>query len=99
MKEKHNQRFKKHDIDLRRWALQKKRGLDMPWFKVSRCWESQFKKKHNVVSQKITKFISVSSLHKTRDIQQEYDVFKNNVKPELLEEWRKQHFQFRSKWL
>ena len=67
-----------HDIDLKRWALQKNE-LKMPWFKASRWWIQQFKSKHNIVSRKITKFVTHSAVDNMKDLQQQSENFKNDV--------------------
>ena len=51
----------------------------MPWFKASRWWVQQFKRKHNIVSQKITKFITHSAVDNMKDLQQQSENFRNDV--------------------
>jgi hypothetical protein len=44
-----------HDIDLRRWALQKAMDESLHNFVASNYWLHTFKYKHNIVSRKVTK--------------------------------------------
>jgi hypothetical protein len=44
-----------HDIDLRRWALQRAMDESLHNFVASKHWLHTFKHKHNIVSRKITK--------------------------------------------
>ena len=45
-------------LDLRRIALQRAREVGCSRFKASERWATNFKLKHNIVSRKITKFVS-----------------------------------------
>jgi hypothetical protein len=45
-----------HDYDLRRWASEAQKELQIPNFIASESWIQRFKNKHNIVSRKITKF-------------------------------------------
>lgn len=47
-----------HDIDIRRWALEKARELQLTHFKASTWWLTEFKKKNKIVSRRVTNFIS-----------------------------------------
>lgn len=47
-----------HDIDIRRWALSIAKELHCDNFKASPSWVLNFKKAHNIVSRKVTKFVS-----------------------------------------
>lgn len=49
-----------HDVNLKKWALEKKEEIGLTNFKASRKWISNFKRRHNIVSRKITKFVSRS---------------------------------------
>lgn len=84
LKEAIDSKITVHDIDVRRWALQKKHELNMTWFKAGRWWVWQFKKTHNIVSRKITKFVSVSSIHEGTDLEEQCESFLNSVKPRIL---------------
>ena len=50
-----------HDLDLRRWALEAKEEINLPHFKAEATWILNFKRKHGIVSRKITKFVNRSS--------------------------------------
>lgn len=69
-----------HDIDIKRWALVKKSEVKIPWFKASHRWIQLFKKKHHIVSRKITKFVTTSSIQKVKDQGQKKENFVNEVK-------------------
>jgi hypothetical protein len=47
-----------HDIDLKRWGLQKGSELGDKTFTASNHWLYEFKKRHNIVSRKITKLVT-----------------------------------------
>ena len=53
-----------HDRDIRRWALKayKEQGNDNMVFKASRKWVNNFKKAHHIVSRKITKFVTRTTI-------------------------------------
>ena len=51
----------------------------MPWFKASRSWVQQFKSKHDIVSRKITKFVTHSAVDNMKDLQQQGENFRNYV--------------------
>lgn len=72
-----------HDLDLKRWALQKKHELNMHWFKASPKWILQFKRKHNIVSRKITKYVTKVSADNEPNSLQQCQHFINEVKSEL----------------
>ena len=46
-----------HDIDIFRWALKAQEDINAPGFRASQSWVYNFKKAHNIVSRKVTKFI------------------------------------------
>lgn len=50
-----------HDLDLRRWALEAKEEINLRNFKAGVTWILNFKRKHRIVSRKITKFINRQS--------------------------------------
>jgi len=50
-----------HGLDLRRWALEAKKEINFLHFKAGATWILNFKRKHGIVSRKITKFINRSS--------------------------------------
>ncbi|KAE8739419.1 hypothetical protein FOCC_FOCC015087 [Frankliniella occidentalis] len=57
-----NRHQKVNTLDLRRIALLKAREINCTNFKASESWADLFKKKHNIVSRKITKFVSKKDL-------------------------------------
>ncbi|XP_035705862.1 uncharacterized protein LOC110847661 [Folsomia candida] len=59
-----------HDFDLKRWALQMAKELNLPQFKASDAWILIFKKSHNIVSRKITKFVTKTCLQNAEVIAQ-----------------------------
>jgi hypothetical protein len=48
-----------HDINLKKWAIQKSRELNIN-FKASNSWINRFKNKYRIRSRKITKFINIT---------------------------------------
>lgn len=50
-----------HDLDIRRWALKHRAEIAFHGFKASDTWILNFKKKLNVVSRKITKFVTAAT--------------------------------------
>ncbi len=51
--------LKVHDINLKKWAIQKSRELNIN-FKASNNWINRFKSKYRIRSRKITKFINIT---------------------------------------
>ena len=47
-----------HDVDLRRWALEKARELQLTSFRASNWWINEFKEKNKIVSRRVTNFVS-----------------------------------------
>lgn len=47
-----------HDVDLKRWALQKAREIDDETFKAGDHWILEFKKRHELCSRKVTKLVT-----------------------------------------
>jgi len=47
-----------HDIDNTRWAFKAQEKINLPGFTASSRWVRKFKRLHNIVSSKITKFIT-----------------------------------------
>ncbi|KAF4532704.1 hypothetical protein B566_EDAN004691 [Ephemera danica] len=56
-----------HDLDLRRFALNAASEIGLEHFRASRSWIFKFKKTYNIVSRKVTKFITTKSM---RNIEQ-----------------------------
>jgi hypothetical protein len=56
-------RYKKlpvHDINLKKWAIERSREVNIE-FKASSAWINKFKKKYRIRSKKITRFVSFNS--------------------------------------
>jgi len=69
-----------HDLDLRRWALEAKEQINLPQFKAGATWILNFKRKHGIVSRKITKFINRSSKTNQEQLQIACQEFISSVK-------------------
>lgn len=54
-----------HDYNLRALALRLKQDLNLPTFKASPRWITKFKKRHGIVSRRITKFITRRTARET----------------------------------
>ncbi|XP_076666304.1 uncharacterized protein LOC143367919 [Andrena cerasifolii] len=70
-----------HDIDIRRWALKAKEEVNLPTFKAGHTWIMNFKKVHNIVSRKVTKFVSRSAQQDKQHLHLTSSEFVNQVKP------------------
>lgn len=70
-----------HDMDIRRWALEAKEEFDFPTFKAAHTWITNFKKAHNIVSRKITKFASRTSQRDKQQLQSVCSDFVTRTKP------------------
>ncbi|XP_026828431.1 uncharacterized protein LOC113562649 [Ooceraea biroi] len=51
-----------HDTDITRWALKAQQEINAPGFTASIGWVKRFKLAHNIVSRKITKFVTKKTL-------------------------------------
>lgn len=51
-----------HDCDIIRWALKRSKEVSLPEFKASASWCTRFKRAHNIVSRKITHFVTRRAL-------------------------------------
>lgn len=69
-----------HDIDIARWASRAQEKENAPGFSASETWVKRLKKIHNIVSRKITKFITKKSLLSKADLENKCDTFIGNVK-------------------
>jgi len=59
-----------HDLDLRRWALEAEEEINFFHFKAGATRILNFKRKHGIVSRKITKFINrLSKINQEQHIQ------------------------------
>ncbi len=82
--------FQIHDRDLRLWALHKAHeiGLSINSFRASKTWILNFKKK-NVVSRKMTKFVTVHSNKKIEEVIEEavnfQDRFNSKIRPSFFD--------------
>ncbi|KAF4522672.1 hypothetical protein B566_EDAN010453 [Ephemera danica] len=56
------------DVDLRRWALQAASNIDLKGFKASPSWCLRFKRHYRIVSRKITKFVTKSTIRDEAEI-------------------------------
>ena len=56
-----------HDADLRIWALNYAKENNVRKFKASYNWLSNLKQKENIVSRKITKFVSNKSFSSSKE--------------------------------
>ncbi|CAF3878704.1 unnamed protein product, partial [Rotaria sp. Silwood1] len=59
-----------HDIDLRRWGLQKARELDLNSFEASENWLLAFKHRHRISSRKITQLVTRKHIESRQEIEQ-----------------------------
>lgn len=69
-----------HDLNLRRWALKTKEEINLPHFKAGATWTLNFKRKHEIVSRKIIKFINRSSKTNQEQLQIACQEFISSVK-------------------
>jgi len=69
-----------HDIDLRRQALEAKAQIDLPSFRAGATWILNFKRKHGIVSRKITKFVNRSATRDKEQLQTACQEFISTVK-------------------
>ncbi len=72
-----------HDIDLKRWGLQKAKQINFNQFKASNTWLLNFKKKFSICSRKITKFVTSSHRQDDANIKQNAENFVENSKLKL----------------
>ena len=74
-----------HDIDLKRWALQRAQQQSLLEFAASRHWITTFKHRHGIVSRKITKFVTKHALDDAEEIEQAAARFLKEAKAEMQE--------------
>ena len=72
-----------HDADLARWAVRAQEDLNVPGFKASLRWIQKFKTIHNIVSRKITKFVTKKYLMSNVDLEEKCNTFIENVKYQI----------------
>jgi len=68
-----------HDIDIARWALKAQQEI-VPGFTASRTWVRKFKMAHNIVSRKVTKFVTKKSIKSKESLEVESNRFIENIK-------------------
>jgi hypothetical protein len=69
-----------HDIDIARWGLKAQQEINASRFITSHTWVRNLKRRHNIVSRKVTKFVTKKSV-KSKEIQEsESNRFIQNVK-------------------
>lgn len=64
-----------HDLDLRRWALQKARELDWADFQASYHWILEFKHRHAICSRRVTKLVTKRFVESQEEIGQSAEDF------------------------
>ena len=69
-----------HDIDIARWASRAQEEENEASFKASETWVKRFKITHNIVSRKITKFVTKKSLLLQEDLENKCNTFIEDVK-------------------
>ena len=69
-----------HDADLQRWAVAKARQISLPDFSASGHWIYNFKRKHRIVSRKVSKVVSLRSVRNTDEIETSATIFVNHVR-------------------
>lgn len=72
-----------HDLDLKRWALQRAQEQSLHEFSASKHWITTFKHRHSIVSRKITKFVTKHALDNTDEIEQLANRFVEEAKVEM----------------
>ncbi|XP_025159178.1 uncharacterized protein LOC112589564 isoform X1 [Harpegnathos saltator] len=69
-----------HDIDIARWASRAQEEKNVVGFKASETWVKRFKTSYDIVSRKITKFVTKKSLLSKTDLEDKCNTFIENVK-------------------
>ena len=73
-----------HDLDIRRWALEKSRELRLDSFRGSHWWVNEFKKRNKIVSRRVTNFISYRHEVQQDEIEQSALVFTGEINTEII---------------
>ena len=73
-----------HDVDLKRWGLKKAAELGDTSFLAGDRWLYEFKKRHHVVSRKISKLVTKRDVLNKDDINQSAEDFVHNAKKVIL---------------
>lgn len=74
-----------HDIDIARWGSRAQEEINAPEFKVSHKWIQRFKNRHNIVSRKITKFVTKKTIASKEILKEKCDTFIERVKYYITE--------------
>lgn len=72
-----------HDSDLRKWALESNKEIQLENFKASKWWIRQFKIANSIVSRKITKFVSIKFSKQQKDIEANAKCFVENIQSKI----------------
>lgn len=72
-----------HERDLQEWALVEAERLLIPDFKASARWLHLFKKRHRIVSRKITKLRTRSTRFDAEKVDQAIQKFQGDLEPIL----------------
>jgi hypothetical protein len=59
-----------HDKDLKRWALLKKKQVQLLEFSASDLWVLCFKRKNRIISRKITKYVLIPRIAENESIEE-----------------------------
>jgi hypothetical protein len=73
-----------HDIDLKRWAINFNKKIDVKDFKASNNWVWKFKQKNRIISRKITKLITSKHNNENTKSQEMAKDFVEKVKPLII---------------
>lgn len=73
-----------HDIDIRRIAKEKASEINFDEFKASTHWLNEFKRRFNIVSRKITKIITKTSLYNSEERSAQKQEFRNKVRNAII---------------
>jgi len=71
-----------HDRDLKRWAIQESRKINLQ-FNASKYWINKFKKDHRIVSRHVTRVVTSRKMNQRLNIQKSLEEFRVNVNNEL----------------
>lgn len=72
-----------HDRDIRRWALEEARKLQVSGFTASHSWLQEFKRKNKIVSRKITRFVTMKQQMNKEEIENRGVVFLQKFEQEI----------------
>lgn len=82
-----NRKVPFHDMDIRRWAIRARQLFDMApaKFKASATWLLEFKKRHGIVSRKITKWVTKKTLATQESLEEQAAIFIQKVKTHIAD--------------